>query len=610
MPHSSTDHTSTPPGLWWFVFSAGALTLFSGTLGMWMLDHAGSAATKGTVDGEAVHSGSPWPLVMATSVYHSVQMLVLHTPHFHGGTNAFVEVGRWSGLVTAVSASVLVLWKRLRMEFLKFRASTWSGHYMVCGLSESTLQLVECLREENRDRTVLVLDPDPAPHLLGKCTSLGVPVVQRSWNDPKLFRGTRMEHCQRLIVACADDGANIDIVSVLKRFSGSTGWPLSRATIQLFDSNLRSTLQHWFEEPAQGGAPAAPRFVDIHDTLARRFLEDHPLDGNGIAADSKKSVHLVILGFGRMGRSLALRAAKSGHYSNGRKIRISVLDRTASSQRQRLLFRFPVLSTPQVCSMEFHQMEAESFDALRLISGLAGDADVRLQIAVCLDDDLRSLEVGMRLFEAVGDRLDGGVAIRLRSSAGVEGSLLGDRTEPAKPISPGLRRFGSLESVCRGEHPMADGNDEVARAVHDDFVSQRMGSTIRKPENDPALKPWEALPEDIRESNRQQADHIPIKLRAIGLKPVGPGEPGEPVIAFAPIEVETLARAEHERWNAERWLAGWRYGSPNDKLKRVSPYLVGWDDLDDSIREYDREAVRRIPAVLGRKRVPLKVVRA
>ena len=46
-----------------------------------------------------------------------------------------------------------------------------------------------------------------------------------------------------------------------------------------------------------------------------------------------------------MGRSLVLRAARMGHFANGKKLRISVLDR-ADAPCQRFLFHYPALAVP------------------------------------------------------------------------------------------------------------------------------------------------------------------------------------------------------------------------------------------------------------------------
>jgi hypothetical protein len=81
------------------------------------------------------------------------------------------------------------------------------------------------------------------------------------------------------------------------------------------------------------------------------------------------------------------------------------------------------------------------------------------------------------------------------------------------------------------------------------------------------------------------------------------------VETFSPAELECLGRMEHERWNAERWLAGWRYGAPSNKARRISENLVSWDELHESIREYDRKAVELIPKLVALVNPPMRVVR-
>lgn len=116
---------------------------------------------------------------------------------------------------------------------------------------------------------------------------------------------------------------------------------------------------------------------------------------------------------------------------------------------------------------------------------------------------------------------------------------------------------------------------------------------------DEAVKKWEDLVnEDYKESNRQQVDHIAIKLRAVGCEIVQASEP-RPEAAFSAGEVELLAEMEHARWAAERVLAGWIYGvKPKNEAKRTSPNLRPWAELEDHIKQYDRDAVRSIPELV------------
>lgn len=135
--------------------------------------------------------------------------------------------------------------------------------------------------------------------------------------------------------------------------------------------------------------------------------------------------------------------------------------------------------------------------------------------------------------------------------------------------------------------------EELAQAFHGRYLSDQRG---RKPADDPAMQPWPALTEPLRESNRALARDVPRKLHLIGCD-VSPCV--EPDFAFTPAEVETLAAAEHERWNAERRAGGWTLG-PRDAATKTTPYLVPYADLPDDVKGYDREAVRAIPAVLER----------
>ncbi|MBN1570682.1 MAG: hypothetical protein JXA73_22755 [Acidobacteria bacterium] len=116
--------------------------------------------------------------------------------------------------------------------------------------------------------------------------------------------------------------------------------------------------------------------------------------------------------------------------------------------------------------------------------------------------------------------------------------------------------------------------------------------------DDPSMRPWETLAETLKSSNRQQADHIAVKLRAISCRSVAIGTGESHPFTLTDVEVDLLARMEPARWNAERFLSGWTPGL-KDVAKKVNPYLVPWEDLPDNIREYDREAVRQIPHLLS-----------
>jgi hypothetical protein len=136
----------------------------------------------------------------------------------------------------------------------------------------------------------------------------------------------------------------------------------------------------------------------------------------------------------------------------------------------------------------------------------------------------------------------------------------------------------------------------IARAIHEGY---RRDQADRKPADDPAMAEWDRLLEHLRESNRAQADHIFEKLRAIGCSVREAEEGRAESFAFSNDEIELMSEMEHERWTAERLADGWRVGEKRDVINKVHPDLMSWEELSEDVREWDREAVRRIPELLA-----------
>jgi hypothetical protein len=111
------------------------------------------------------------------------------------------------------------------------------------------------------------------------------------------------------------------------------------------------------------------------------------------------------------------------------------------------------------------------------------------------------------------------------------------------------------------------------------------------------LPSWSELDDGMRNASRDQARDIAAKLRRIGCS-VEPGTPTTP-FTFGPDELDLLAKEEHLRWVRERTAAGWVPGPVRDNARKVHPCLVGWDALDETERDKDRDAVLDIPIVLA-----------
>ena len=246
----------------------------------------------------------------------------------------------------------------------------------------------------------------------------------------------------------------------------------------------------------------------------------------------------------------------------------------------------------KVCDFEFVVGGEDNQDIRSRLGTWASEPGFIVSIAVCVDGDSQSLACALNVMTAVQPAIVP-IFVRMSADSGLATMFAGRQGAGhwVNHIHPfGMTTFNATRTVLLNQE-----RDILARAFHRDYVAKR--KLEGKPEGEAGMQGWEHLGVDLQDSNRQMADHLPVKLRAIGCSKVSSAGAPAPT-AFSAEEVELLARMEHARWNAERFLAGWSRGV-TDRQARTSAHLVGWDDLPDEIREYDRQAVRCIPRVLG-----------
>jgi len=146
--------------------------------------------------------------------------------------------------------------------------------------------------------------------------------------------------------------------------------------------------------------------------------------------------------------------------------------------------------------------------------------------------------------------------------------------------------------------------DKLAKQIHEDY--KKTQEEEFEPDTDDINKykvimEWDKLDPKLQISNKKQAEFIEHIYSRVGLK-IRPSE--NPVLFKIPdklkseADYEKLGRLEHARWNAERLLAGWKYGLEKDISNKINPCLVKWDDLDAKTQQWDFDPVVKWPEYL------------
>ena len=539
-----------------------------------------------------------------SALYHSVQLFILHMPHLEGTINLPLELGRWLAAGSVGFATVLAL-HRLFTRELQWLGLVWhKGHVVVCGLGEVGSRLaVEYRRRGSR---VVAVEEDIASKNIGTAEAHGVTVIVGDARDSAVLREARAHRAAQILAVCTEDDTNVAILVGAGVLCSEHNASNRRTSCFLLaaDPALRAELN---------ARPLYPElkdrfhlkagWVDVPDHVARKAFHDHPMDFSGIGESAPQRVHVMIIGTGSMAEAFVVKALQLGHFANRGRLRLTVVgpDATAFLARIRAMH-------PHAEPWYDRTAVDVAFEDPALPTALTGswDSDDLLTLVFCAESqeisserqDWMNLSAAIRagrLIETASKEPPGPNEIQilayLREWAGFS-AILKVRS-PQWKGKPLVHIFGLKEESYSIDTLLQEEQDSIARELHDDF-HERYGG-----------KPWEELEEDLRDSNRQAADHIPIKLRAFGYRivPIADLKHQSPArITAFDAEIPLLAEMEHNRWCAERWLAGWQFGHPvnqEEKLKeKINRNLVPWEKLDKAEREKDPEQIRAIPRAL------------
>jgi hypothetical protein len=233
---------------------------------------------------------------------------------------------------------------------------------------------------------------------------------------------------------------------------------------------------------------------------------------------------------------------------------------------------------------------------------------------ICLSNESLALIQAATLREILRDTVH--IIVRVKEEDAGFGALL----QP--PAAGGLGRFirpvgthDQVFDIAKSMNPMIE---LLAQVLHHDYLLLTARKIRRTKESGDEAKvkelrakkayvPWRKLAEDLKESNRMLAVRLRKHLTI-------PGSNRRFMIRFAPhellqpdkmfrlseAEIEALAMQEHDEWMAAMKSLGWRKGHganphASDPERKLNPNLVPWTELDEGMKDYDRNIIRRLP---------------
>lgn len=543
---------------------------------------------------------------LLTAFYHTIQLFAFHMPHLEGHINWQLELGRWAAAATTGLMGVLLLRRTIVTEWRHIQLSWAKKHVVICGLGEVGKRLA--LEFSRAGSKVVAVEREATAPGAAEVESKGIPVVIGDAKDPDTLRKVRAHHAANVFAVCSDDDTNIAITVAVRDLAkaGKSASSGAECLLLLADPVLREKVTPYLtSENETGGFRIRVGGFDMSDMAARLAFEEHPLDFDGIREKDTAKVHLVIVGTCQLSEALAVKALQLCHFANRSRLQVSVVGKDAQGFIDRL--RKKHYAEPWY---EAHAVECNhSNSALHEKVAALPASDELVTVAICPgsenegDVESQNVLLAMTIKNALcmvkNPARRTQILVYLRRKSGFS-TLFGSMNKSDEGVS--IHAFGLIETLYSSDTLLHEKQDAVAMALNEDYRRRHGGDE------------WSKLPEEFRDSNRLAADHIPVKLRAIGLRIAdkGEGEPVDMTVFKKPDDENTppdpvlvlMAEMEHSRECAERWLLGWRFGEPKDREERmrlkINRNLVSWAKLDYEERKKDWEQIRAIPDALGK----------
>lgn len=391
------------------------------------------------------------------------------------------------------------------------------------------------------------------------------------------------------------------------------------------EESICRIIESYYDGTAPGENKKDLELIDVTQIQARKILQEHPIHAYYEGKDlpiSQWNVHMLILGFGKLGQQLLLQAMTQGVIHSGNRIRIDVvdtkIDELKSVFENHFSSQYFEIQEDQIrvrdggadgeLILRFRKMDLRYKKFQQLLEELAAEEPFTY-VAVCVKDQDVNLHCVLemeRFFEKRGQK-DISIGIRMDVDQRVARYLTQDRD-----LHKNVFAMESIDhALTLGDVLASDVNEKAKEYAYIysamEVCCEETGSYVNvgeKKDHKSKDQNWRELKLFMRDSNRDLSCHAPVKeraiqafgdrehlirtyfgpdgvLRKVGNRWVFHGTEEELVerINGDPF-LKEMAMLEHRRWCYAMAGRGWRSTvGPKNMVLRENPCMVDWETL-------------------------------
>jgi hypothetical protein len=503
--------------------------------------------------------------------YEVLQLFLIEASFEYLPINIFLNIARFLAPVSLATALVHTAIRLFSSQFRRRKIKSFKDHIIIFGDSANNLKLASDLMLQGK-KYVLVNSGNVFESNTASDDSLFSVEIQNISSSS--LRATGFYSCRYLIVSFESDSRSLMLVNELMSVVSHNQILKPLDVVIIFNnpewteySNDLGIIEQ-VDEIVANHSHLKIRYLSYKDSAIRKVMFSHAPDFyKPVTSTDAPQSTVCVAGFNPITHRLLINLALNSHYINHKKLKVCL---------------FADNSEGFETFVKRYQLEQMlDFELLRLndIEQFTETSNV----FYLTDDD-------------EGNQLLALSSINRGELSGMPVIILSDKSQTAASLVrlPGITFIDLSAQASKFTNIIDESYDELARIIHNNYLN----SLEKIDDQRPTHQKWEKLPDEIRNRNRLQADHIWIKLRSLGYHAI-------PVVAGLPLpdlstepHFEALSKTEHNRWNAYMYYQGWKIGTQKNDKRKIHTDLVPYEQLSEDIKQYDRNTIKNIPSLI------------
>ncbi|MEN3033488.1 MAG: hypothetical protein ABDH18_00670 [Aquificaceae bacterium] len=445
--------------------------------------------------------------IFLSIVYYTLQVFTIESLP-EGADNIYLKISKTLAptLFIALSAGALIGFFIDRLR-LFWASHFYREHWIVCGLSEATVNLIEALKKSGK-KVIVLEENGENPHIT-YCKTAGIPYLISDSSvlisEKSLDRALGVGRSAGMFLIFEEDLKNIHMSQAVAS--------QINADYKTFVHIVDYSLKHHYDKTSRWIGKVEVSYINLYEEMARSLFLRVPLD-QGVNRVEKPWI--IIIGTSEAGLALLWQAFKYKVYPGEKRLRLTLVGPKAQEIKEFVDSRFVMDGMNLFSALGFDlEVLQKRYELINSSQDLGIGEEKPQAIILCTQEDTQTERLRRELSAEKGVKV-----ISLYSQHYMQGEGEHSFNMYSLAVSSLLNRneLDKMAELCHLSYLRAFFNIPVDSLweVDAELRKEKYREELdMKSSEKPAINLWENLSEVYRNSNRNLADHIWEKLRAI-----------------------------------------------------------------------------------------------